>query len=230
MGVKDYAQDGTPSCPWSGDPPNLGPLDIPNINDGNDNSYGNINQVWNGSTPKVTNAEWTVTLTKAYYLTKIKAIYSFDISMGAGRGGSVEFWIDYYNGAWQNLYHQAESITGFDKTTRQYTAGYSNVTKIRLKIILKAYGSGGPPGAAANFCYTLAAESYHYPDSGLRIKTASGVQAIGKDTSLGSHPLRFFDGSDVIALPLVATSHLLAADECRVYDGAAVKCLVKPQE
>ncbi len=225
MAIKDYAQDGTPSCPWSGDPPNSGPNNIPNINDNNDNSYGNINQVWNGSV-KTTNAEWTVALTKAYYLTKIKAIYAFDISASAGLGGTGEFWIDYYNGSWQNLFHQAQFTTDITKTTKQYTAGYNNVTKIRFKIILRAWGSGGPPGGAGNFCYTLAAEGYHFPDSGLRIKTADVIKIIGKDTILTGNPLRLYDGSQVIAIPLVDPSHLYAIPGLRIYDGA-VKCLVE---
>ena len=226
MAIKDYAQDGTPTCPWTGDAPSVGPEDIPNINDNNDDSYGRIAQAWNGAV-KTTNAEWTVALTKAYYLTKVKVIYKFDIAASIGRGGTGEFWIDYYNGSWQNLYHESQFYISIPKTTKQYTAGYNNVTKIRLKVILRAWGEGAVPGSAASACYTLAAEGYYFPDSGLRIKTANGIKVIGKDTTLTGNPLRLYDGSQVIAIPLVVTSHLKAIPGLRIYDGAAVKCLVE---
>jgi len=225
MGTRDHAQYGTPSCPWIGDPPN-GPDNIPNINDGNDNSYGMIAQVWNQDT-RVTIAEWTVTL-GGYYLTKLKYIYSVQISQYLPfSAAGAEFWLDYYNGSWHNLYHEPEFRSDIPKTTKQYTAGYANVTKARIKIALWAGGSGEGPGAATSHCFTIGMEGYYFPDSGLRIKTASGIKEVGKETTLTGHKLRMHDGSSIIALPLLATSHVRAIDGLRIYDGSAVKCLAE---
>ena len=227
MAIKDYAQDGASSFSYTGYPPTHDGL-LSYINDGDDNS-SYITFGWTDSSFSQGTYQYDVSISSRF-IKEIKYITQF---RGAhGSSGAVfgqGFKLQYYNSSgWHTLYTQG-MVTSFteDKTTRSYTnggAGFENVSKIRLWVEWWAEYFGGTHAYAKSFCFSLILLSTYYPASGFRVKTNDGYIGIGKDTAVGTHKLRFYDGAAVQGLPLLATSSRYATN-IRVYDGAATKAL-----
>lgn len=216
MSLKDYAYtNGTaytePSNPDT--PPWV--YDLENINDNDNSSYAYLGS--GGSSEGYRNVG--VTLDKARYIEQIKFITKWD---GSGIW-TIGFWLQYYDGSWKTLYSQG--ITQYfteGKTTRTYSAGYSNVSKIRVR----AYMKGQSPTGAQGYIYTEALLGQYYPDSGMRVQGPSGIISIGKDTILTGHKLRFSKDGSIYAIPLLDPASPYASP-LRIYDGSGVKALSK---
>ncbi len=220
MSLRDYARyDGTPSFTrWGDFGVEIGLVGY--INDGDDNSYL---YAASGGIEKSGSYEFKVQV-PSRFMEELKFITYFT----GTSNWSLGFKLQYYNGAWQTLYTKALTV-GFSeaKTTRSYTnggLGFENVTYIRLWV---EWATGvGAGNTTSTYCYSLIGNSQYYPASGIRFKTNDGLIGIGKDTAVGAHKLRFYDGATIQGLPMVATNSRYATN-IRIYDGVATKALVQ---
>lgn len=216
MGTKDYAQDGIASWQhWGELPTDVGLVTY--INDGDDNSCF---QLGKGGSDKAGSYEFKVQV-NLRFINEIKFVTWFIGLLDWDLGFKLQYW----DGSWQTLYTQPLTH-GFDeaKTSRSYTnggAGFENVTYIRLWV---EWAIGTAPCSITSRCYSLILNSTYYPDSGFRFKTNDGLIGIGKDTAAGTNKLRFYDGTSVQGIPLLATNSRYATN-IRIYDGAAIKSL-----
>jgi len=225
MSTKDYAQDGTPSVAYTGDAPTYPSGVLANINDGNDSSQYTGRVGGTGGTMSGTH-EFVVTVSSRF-AAEIKFI-----TLVSGSGGippsaitSHVLSFQYYDGSWHTL---GTLSTSEGKTTRTYNnggSGFENVSKTRITISWSSiYGGVGPPALAWVECYSLIFNSGYFPATGFKFKTNSDVIEIGRDTSVGSLKLRYYDGASVQGIPLQVPGSRYATN-IMIYDGAAVKAL-----
>lgn len=229
MGTRDYAQYGTPQFTYTGPAPTHYTGLLSYINDGDNNSFYRVRRI---VYPVDESGDWyfTIPISTKYIaqLTYITVFYGFDDGPSHWYLG---FDLQYYHqGHWHNLYTQSLTLSFTEaKTTRNYTnggAGFEDVSKIRVHVSWRLTGDGGSQASCQCMAYTLAMISDYFPGSGIFLKTNDGMIELGRDTALGTHKLRFYDGAAIRAIPLqtVGSRH---ATNIMIYDGAATKALCK---
>lgn len=232
MGTKDYAQEGTPGFSYTGSAPHSTFFPLAYMNDDDDNSWHG--KLWIANGIGVQSGTWMHEVVTAIsrFIQEIRFVTLFSSwsSNPPAEYGAIGFKLQYYNGAWQTL-HTQPLVTTFSegKTIRSYTnggLGFENVSRIRVWTEWLTARAAGAGSSTTNAIYSLNLTSDYFPDSGLRFKTNDGQIEIGKDTALGTNKLRFYDGSDIVALPLQTPGSRYASN-IRVYDGFDVKALTE---
>lgn len=136
----------------------------------------------------------------------------------------IQWWIDlYYSSSW-NVVASGSYSSSSGSATDGSSAGWSNVTKIRVRI----HGVGLrdiAPSAVTHATKELRAWGpVNYFDVGLRMRTSGGTIKIGAQNLTGAHKLRIRKGGTIYGIPLLDTGHA-SASGVRIYDGSTVKAL-----
>lgn len=169
------------------------------------------------------------TLAQTLRIDRVKARVKAYASGGGVDPCGVTVTIAYKSGgSWTNLYTDTQNggTVSIDYTYDNST-GWSNVTDLKIYAYACAYCASEFESADIQaYLYDIQAWYTSYSDSGLRIRKSASTESIGMETLSSSHKLRFRKGSTTYGIPLVATTDPYATG-IRIYDGSAVKALVK---
>lgn len=138
---------------------------------------------------------------------------------------SAYYWVSYYDGSWHYIAEQIDFLGDPDQTvTATWTAGWSNVTKIKVEVEVYYKYTANQLETHA-YIYELQAWGTKYEDIGLRAHDGSDVINIGVE-ELDGHKLRIRKGGTTYGIPLVDTTDGDASG-VRIHDGSSIKALPK---
>jgi len=186
-------------------------------NDGDDETYSQVNSTEEGAGEGI----WTSTFAGPRYIAEFKFKVKGAVS-GAPPPPYATVKFEYYDGAWHTLATDVQ-LTG-TATWYNYTAGYTNVTKVRVTAGCYVLFNG-PPRQSISFIYTITANGTEIV-SGLKIKTDTAIIQIACEPLRATHKLRLKKAAAIVGIPLVATTDSWASP-IRIYDGSSIKALMK---
>ena len=109
------------------------------VKDGDDNTADAARASWSWGKFASATYSWIVTLPSAKDLETIEFITLFSGSSFTNYP-KTEFWLEYYDGSWHTLYYHPLTKKWIEgKTIRTYSAGYPDVSKIRIRVNVDGY-------------------------------------------------------------------------------------------
>jgi len=137
----------------------------------------------------------------------------------------VHLFLQKYTNSWETLQEVDVVDNNLDATT--YTFDYpngENISKMRVYADCYYARTGFWDCRVYVYVYEMKAYGYYFEDSKMRFYNGNENLIIGSDTDTAGQKLRLYNGSNIVAFPLLPLTHKLASP-IRVYDGAEIKSI-----